>query len=566
MLVPSVVRSYNEFRRVLQVNRVVFNLILDVFVARLYQKRRKLSLSRRLLYGIIRRILKREKEQESFPVKLRLTFERLGPTYVKMGQILSLRDDMLPEEVTRELRKLHADVPPISYLEVKKVIEEDFNLPIDKIFRNFDEEPFAAASLAQAHMATLRNRRKVVVKVQRPGIVKLIKAEINIMKRVAGVMERLPVLKEYRPVHFVEEFESYTMRELDFVQEGKHADRFTENFKDEPSIIFPKIYWDYTSKKVLTMQYIKGVRPDDTEKLQKMGFDGKKLAALGAKAILKMLYIDGFFHGDPHPGNMIIVGRSKIALIDLGMIGQFNKETIRNFFLYFYFMVIHEYDTATQYLVNLTEPGTNADIKGFKIELARAIKEWSGSKFKEYSMGKLIFETMQIGAKYQLYFHGDLVLSSKAIITIEAVGNILDPDLDLSTISRPMMTKLFNSQFSADKIKQSLLNSLPDYMKFIEKIPSKIIKDLSVISEGKIQLEVIEKRSDNNVKSKNSIFYPVMAASTLLAGTWMAISESTPGPVLDSFLGLAGFPIVSAVLFSISGIIFLKSIFSKKNI
>lgn len=561
----AVFSTYNEVRRVMTVSKGMIDLALDVFIARLYRARglRKRSFGKRLLAGFIRRILRRQKTAAGFPVQFRRTLERLGPTYVKLGQILSVREDMLPERITKELTKLQTAVPPISFYEVKQVIEDEFNRPLSSIFKEFSPEPMAAASLAQAHEAKLKKGQKVVVKVQRPGIVRLILDDINVMRRMAAILERLPGLREYRPAHFVEEFASYTMRELDFSEEGKHADEFRENFKDDPQIVFPEIYWDYTSRKVLTMEFLDGIRPDEKEKIRKRRINGKKLAAAGANAVLKMLFVDGFFHGDPHPGNMLLIGRSKIGLIDLGMIGRFSPETRHNMFLYFYFMVIKEYEHATRYLVNLTEPGPQADIRGFREELAEAIKDWSGANFKEYSLGRLIFETMNIGARHQLYFHGDLVLSSKAIITIEAVGAILDPEMDISEVSRPMMQQIFIDQFSPGRVGRALLNAIPDYMDFMEQLPRNILNVYSMISSGKLHINVDEPSLDEERTESGRSVHSVLAASSLLGGTFFALSTNPPGPIISSIPALAGMPVIGATLFALAGVFYLTGRYFK---
>lgn len=550
--IMTIFRAYTELRRAIQVQSFLIDLAIDVFITRLYQPQglKARSIDRRFLAFIIRTALGRQRIKGSFPAQFRRTLERLGPTYVKLGQILSLRDDMLPEKITKELRKLQSQVPPISFKAVKNVIETEFNLPLHMIYESFEEEPIAAASLAQAHMATLRGGQKVVVKVQRPGILKTITDDINILRRMAAIMEKIPYLRDYRPVHFVEEFADYTMRELDFNQEGKHADQFRENFADDPQIIFPEIYWDYTSRKVLTMEYVDGIKPDDRNRIREMGIDGKKLAAMGAGAVMKMLFVDGFFHGDPHPGNLLISGRNRICLIDLGMIGSFSEETRNNMFLYYYYMVIREFEHATQYLVNLTEVGPKADIDGFRKDLAEAIRSWSGSGFKDYSLGKLIFQTMYIGARHRLYFHGDLVLSSKAIITIEAVGNILDPEMDLSEVSRPFMRQIFQDQFSPMRVGKSLIKSFPEYMDFVEALPKSVLNTVNMLTSGKLRIEMEE--PENDEQDKPSYLLPGLSAATFLAGVFATLSQSTPGPIITDVTSLAGTPLVGVLLLACS--------------
>lgn len=548
-------RAYYEIRRMLAVNSIIVDLLIDVFISYLYRPRglRPRSFTRRALAGFVRRIFRRPKNFARFPVQFRRTLERLGPTYVKLGQILSLRDDMLPERITLELRKLQSQVPPISYAEAKSVIEQEFNTPIRHIFAEFHETPVASASLAQAHMAKLRNGQKVVVKVQRPGITRLISDDINVMRRLAAIMELIPKLRDYRPAHFVEEFAKYTMRELDFAQEGKHADIFRENFKDWDDIMFPRIYWDYTSRRVLTMEFIEGIKPDDREKLKRLGVNGPRLAARGAQAVLKMLYIDGFFHGDPHPGNMFIVEKNKICLIDLGMIGSFTPETRNNMFLYYYFTVIREFDHATSYLVKLTEPGRKADVAGFRAELAEQIKRWSGAAaFKEYSLGRLIFDTMNIGAKHRLYFHGDLVLSSKCIITIEAVGAILDPKMDLAKVSRPMMEQIFAEQMSFARYGKSILRALPDYLEYAEKIPDQILKTIGMISSGKFQIEVT-RPPEKESRERSNHFSTMGLVSLCLAAVFLVRDDFSTAqwtlPLIGSVSALAIIAAISGLFF-----------------
>ncbi|MBV6492855.1 MAG: protein kinase UbiB [Turneriella sp.] len=532
-------RAYYEIRRMLAVNSIFIDLLIDVFISYLYRPRglRPRSFGRRFIAGVVRRLFRRPKNYARFPVQFRQTLERLGPTYVKLGQILSLRDDMLPERITFELRKLQSQVPPITYAEAKGVIEAEFNMPIRHIFAEFTEKPVASASLAQAHIARLRTGEKVVVKVQRPGIMRLISDDINVMRRLAFVMERIPKLRDYRPAHFVEEFAKYTMRELDFAQEGKHADIFRENFKDWDDILFPKIYWDYTSRRVLTMEFIDGIKPDDRAKIKRFGINGPKLAARGAQAVLKMLYIDGFFHGDPHPGNMFIVDRTKFCFIDLGMIGSYTPETRNNMFLYYYFTVIREFEHATSYLVKLTEPGRRADIQGFRAELAEQIKRWSSAAaFKEYSLGRLIFDTMNIGAKHRLYFHGDLVLSSKCIITIEAVGAILDPKMDLAKVSRPMMEKIFAEQMSLARYGKSILRALPDYLEYAEKIPEQILKTIGMISTGKFQIEVT-RPPEKETRERSNQFNTMGLISLCFAVLFLVREDLSPSQWTLPFIG-----------------------------
>lgn len=570
-------KFYKELSRMWAVNKIFTELILDEFVSRLYRGKglARRSLGKRFLAGLIRRILRRERGTVPFPVAFRKALERLGPTYVKFGQILSLRSDFLPDRITRELRKLQAQVPSIPFHEVKRVIEQEFKMPLTMIFKEFDEAPLAAASLAQTHIARLKNGTKVVVKVQRPGIVSLIKYDISIMRRMARLGSRIPVVRDYNPSNIVEEFANYTFRELDFSVEGKNADKFSHNFRDWPDVQFPNIFWEYTSTRVLTMEFIPGIPPDSDARLKKAKIDTKKLAVRGTHAILKMLYIDGFFHGDPHPGNLFVVDRTNIAFIDLGMIGSFSKEVKRNMFLYFYNMVIQEFEHATKYLVALCVPGPRSDEAGFRRELSEKIATWSGAGFKEYSLGNLILETMNIGAKYRLYFHGDLVLMSKCLITIEAVGNILDPDLDIAKVSEPFMQKIFLDQFSPVEIGKKFLNAVPDYMKILETLPATGLDLVENIQKGVVTVRV----DDSDEGGRERLMggsgrygrrsgtmgfrgYPFLSAACLLSGSILAIGDKAPGGYIDFIRGLEDFPLMAGVMFLTGGFFGLVTLWS----
>ncbi|MCX7632221.1 MAG: AarF/UbiB family protein [Turneriella sp.] len=514
-------RTYSEIRRLLTVLSIVIQFSLDLLVSYLYRPRglRPRSLTRRIIAFIVRLILRRPAGIIRFPVRLRQTIERLGPTYVKLGQILSLREDILPRRITYELRNLQTKVPPISFEEAKRVIEGEFNVPLRHIFKEFSPKPIGSASLAQAHIAYLRSGEKVVVKVQRPGIIPIIMNDLRLMKRLAWVLQQIPYIRDFQPQKLIQEFADYTTRELDFTKEGKHADIFRENFKDHDDVIVPKIYWEYTTPKVLTMEFIEGIKPDDSEKLRRLGIDGPRVAALGTRVVIKQLFIDGFFHGDPHPGNIFIVGKDKFCMIDLGMIGQFTPKTMNAMFLYYYYLIIRDFETASKYMVGLTETVPNSDIAGFRAEIEEIGKRWIGAGFKNYSLGKLILNSMNAGAKYKLYFNKDIMLAIKAIVTIEAVGFILDPHMDLARVSLPIMSEVFVMRMSPLRMAKPMLRALPDYLDFLEKAPATLLRTLGMVSSGKFQVEMVEKVEDKTPQPALwKLWIPFAALALAIAG------------------------------------------------
>ena len=544
-------KTYSEIRRLLSVTSILIQFALDILVSTLYRPRglRKRSLSRRVLAVVVRLILRRPAGIIRFPVRLRQTIEKLGPTYVKLGQILSLREDLLPRRITYELRNLQTKVPPITYEEAKMVIEQEFNVPLRHIFKEFAPKPVGAASLAQAHIAYLRNGQKVVVKVQRPGIIPIMTNDLRIMKRLAWILQQIPYIQDFQPRKLIQEFSDYTMKELDFNQEGKHADIFRENFREQTDVILPKIYWEYTTKKVLTLEFIEGVKPDDTEKLKKLGINGPRVAALGARVVIKQLFIDGFFHGDPHPGNIFIVGNEKFCMIDLGMIGQFTPKTMNAMFLYYYYLIIRDFETASKYMVGLTETTPHSDIAGFRAEIEEIGKRWIGAGFKNYSLGKLILNSMNMGARYKLYFNKDIMLAIKAIVTIEAVGYILDPQMNLAKVSLPMMSEIFLGRISPVRMAKPILRALPDYLDFLEQAPATILKTLGMVSSGKFQIEMVEKKNDK--KPQEPIWKLWIPFAALVLGVLLLSADNPPGG--DMAVGRSlHIPILSALSFAVA--------------
>lgn len=561
----SASQIFVEFRRAMQVWRALYDFSLYNYIAKLYKPHglRKRPLSKKIFASLIRRLFHHEIPRQRTAVRLRETLEQLGPTYVKLGQILSLRDDMLPFEITRELRKLQKKVPPFSFEKVKRTIEADFDLPLNQIFKSFEKEPIASASLAQAHVAYLHDGSKVAVKVQRPGILKLILQDLNILRRLGNILEVLPISRDYRPKNLIKEFSEYTIRELDFIQEGKHADIFRENFADEPKLIVPEIYWNLTSRRVLTMQFIDGVEPDDHNKMKQLGINGKALAQLGTKFVIKMLYVDGFFHGDPHPGNLLVVDKDKFALLDMGMIGVFSKKTMRYLFLYYYFLVLGEYDTAVKHLLKLCTPSRSSDIKGFKREITQMARDWQGADFMNFSLGKFILQSMNNGAKYKLYFNSDLMLGMKAVITIEAVGHILYPKMNLAEVSEPIMTEVFLKMFSPEEIIKPMMNVLPDYIEAIMKMPEELLKTAQLISKGEFKIELDEDYDDEEPGLRK---YALQVAVVFLGlGAYLSLSDNHFEAAFTEELPLIwGMPVLALMSFCSATLLFLSSLFSRK--
>ena len=557
---------FDEIRRSIVIWNTVISLILDIIIDKLVP-RENLATNKKLLrrfFGYILKItinlLRSKKTTGSFPQQFRETLERLGPTYVKLGQILSLRHDILPDAVISELKKLHNQVPPFPFAQVKQIIESEFKKPLHILFQSINQESLATGSLAQAHIAYLKNGQRVILKIQRPGIRQIIESDIKVIKRFTSFLDKIPFFKAYHLYNFIERFEKFTMEELNFLNEGKNAETFTNNFKKRPRVIFPKIYWKYSSPKVLTMEFIDGIKPDDLEAMKAAGINPKAIASAGAKAIIQMLFEDGFFHGDPHPGNMMIAGTDTIVFLDLGITGHFSKKTRENLFLYFFFLVTKDYDHATKYLLTLSHTGPNADVEQFSNNLKTMMSQITSFKLHDASFGKLTMQIMKMAADQDIHFSNDLVLSTKALVTIESVANILDPDLDLAEVSKPFLQEVFAKQFSPEEVFKTITQTLPEYLIYAKNLPKTVLNSLNLLSAGKLQVEV-PKQDPIEYKTGNSNNITLSAAFFICASMF-SISEKIVGPSINLFDSTEKTSLIAVVFFVLAVLFLLKNFFS----
>ncbi len=570
-------RFYQELRRGFVIVSSTLWLLMDLVVNRVSRQSyfnassgfsEKPSFFRLVFIWILKIIIRffyNYQPEGSFPEEFRKTLARLGPAYVKLGQVLSLRGDLLPENITHELSKLQNRVPAFEFSQVKKVISTELGKDISDIFKSFSEKPIAAGSLGQVHLAELKNGQEVAVKVQRPGIQRLILQDITIIGRFVSLLERWSKLKHYRLTAIINEFKASIVLELDFEQEGRNLDQFINKFSEQRYILFPKVFWNYTSKKVLTMQYVEGINLEGSKDLREKGINVKKLSYVGTRSILKMLFVDGFFHADPHPGNITVIGRSRICFFDVGMVGYLSEKVKYNLLLYLYLLITGKYEQAARYLLKLTTYGRGADVVSFENELARILRNWYFSGFTEYSLGRLTLNVMQLGAKYRLYFSSELVLAMRAVLTAESVGKLINPDADIHRVMQPMIRRLFKDFVNLDAVVKEVSSNWPEYLISLRTLPQNVLNFLDLMSSSHIPVET----SNSSVGSLPSgsqeySHLPILSGASMVSGTIALASSSTPGPLVQL---MANFPEVSSLslgFFSL-GILFMLRYFSQKN-
>ncbi len=436
----------------------------------------------RVLSWLLRPLTSKRYVDLPFPEQLRRRLEALGPTYIKLGQILSLREDILPPSVTDELKRLLNRLPALPFQRFAELIEAEIGKPIDDAFSWIGETPLGSASIGQTHRARTLEGDELVLKLVKPGIRRTIERDVILLKLLGRVLQIF--LSRFQPKRVFDEFCDYTLREVDLLREADNAETFAANFSSESDIVFPKIDRSLSTRNLLAMEFLDGIKPDDPEALELSAEDRDTLTDLGALGIIQMLYQDGFFHADLHPGNLLVLPGPKVGFIDLGMVGRFDDELRRNLLYYYYCLVMGDGENAARYLASLAEPAAGSDPKGFRREVEEISSRWHRSPtFHGYSLGQLILESVSHGARYRMYFPVELVLMVKALVTFEGVGQILNPGFDVVEVSKVHIGRIFAHQFSPLRLARESLRGAPELVDALVKAPMLITEGLRVLEQ-----------------------------------------------------------------------------------
>jgi len=452
----------------------------------------KLDLNKRLkLKHHIKGSLKNIKKSAE-PVRVRKTMERLGPTFIKLGQILSVRPDLLPPEYITELKKLQEDAPGIPFSEVKIIVEKELGKKISEVFKSFEEKPLASASIAQVHVAELKTGEKVAVKVRKPKVKEIMTQDIEIMLFFAHLLNKhFPKFRDYDPVDIVREFSDWTFRELDFRKEGENITKFRKNLSDQ-KVVIPKVYDKYTTEELLVMEYVHGEHIDKFE--FKKETDKKEFVQNFVNVLAKMIFEDGFFHGDPHPGNIFVVKNNIPLFLDFGMVGNLSKELKGQVAHIFTNLSNKDTDLAIDNIIKLTQQKSGANIKEFKNEARTIIEHWYDQPIQKCSFVRTFYEIISISAKNKLLMPADLVLMIKALLDMEGIVMELDPDSNVETLLKPWMTKMVIQKFNPVNLTKELINEVKDNEDFYSHLPGHIRTAIKKVEEGNfdVHLEEIE--------------------------------------------------------------------------
>jgi len=491
--------------------------------------------------------------------RMRMALEELGPTFVKLGQILSTRPDIIPAAFLTEFEKLQDQVPSISFEELRTQIELELGASVEDLFEFIDHESLAAASIAQVHRARLKSGEEVVVKVRRPGVVKLVESDISAMMALAQLAERHVSGSElYDPVGVMREFARSIRREMDFSREGHTIEKFSDNFKTVAWMHFPHVYWTHSSRGVLTMEYIDGIKVSDLTALENAGLDRKLIAKRGADAFLEMVLKHGFFHGDPHPGNVFILPENRICLLDYGIVGRID-ESLTSFLSDIIIAIVNrDMDQVVSLLLFAGDISDSLDIRSLKRDLSYFIDGYYEVPLKEIEVGRMLLEFIEIITLYNIRIHPDLMLLAKSLVIVEGMGRTLNPAFDMVEHVRPFMEKAVRRKMSPKNIYKDISTVLSSYTSLASNLPRDLKEIINRLNRNKFKIDLehrgLDKFNTDFDRSMNRLSSSLIL-SALIIGSSIIMQT-------DKGVQFLGFPVLAFIGYVVAGLLGLWLVYA----
>ena len=425
------------------------------------------------------------------PERVRCAMQDLGPTFVKLGQVMATRVDLLTPEWTTELGKLQNAVPALPFAQVRPQLVEDLGADPEAVFERLEETPLAAASLAQTHRAWLADGSAVVLKVRRPGIRDTVEADLRLMARLAEIVEeRAPDLRRYHPAEVVQQFSASLRRELDFAAEGRNAERIAANFAGHDEVVVPRVYWEWTSERLNVQECLQGIAGTDLAAVDAAGLDRAQLAATGADIVLKMVLEDGFFHADPHPGNIFYLPDGRIGVIDFGMVGRVSEQRRFQIVQLLHGLVERESAPVADVLMEWGEGGGEVDEARLQADVGAFVDQYRGVPLKDLHMGLMLTDVTTILRENGLSLPPDLALMIKAFLTLEGMGRQLDPDFDMAGAARPFLQRVVLQRYSPRTLLKRGRRTALDAMELVGDLPRELRRLLRTARRGRLHMQV----------------------------------------------------------------------------
>ncbi len=480
--------------------------------------------------------------------RAKLAFEQLGPTFVKLGQMLSTREDLLPPAWTTELARLHSHVAPVPFDDLLPQVEQALGRSPFEVFGNLEREPYAAASIAQVHRAKLASGTPVILKIRRPGIEAKIDADLRILEHLAHLVEReIPEVRRYRPVQVVGQLRASLERELDLAVEARNTERFARNFADDLDILVPRVYWEWTSSTMNVQEHIEGIRGNDLAAIDNAGLDRKALAARGADAVLKMILVDGFFHADPHPGNVIYLPGNRIALIDFGMVGRLSPVRRRQIVDLLAGLARHDEETMLEVLLDWRGDDV-VDEARLATDLGELAFDYVDLQLKDLKIGVLLRRVSAILREHSIVLPVDLTLLFKALISLEGLGRQYDPEFRLIERVKPFLDRAMRERYQPAEAARRAQVTLSDFFGLVTSMPRDLARLVKDARHGRMRVDLDLKRldsfGDRLHSAINRATIGIMTASLVIGSSIvMTVAEGPTlfGVPLLTFFGLFGY-------------------------
>ncbi len=480
--------------------------------------------------------------------RVRLAAEELGPTFIKLAQVLSNRPDLLPKDLITELAKLQSEVPTFPVEQARSIIEAETKQKIEDLFEYFNDEPIGSASIGQVYKATIKDGYDVVVKVQRPGIEKKIKTDLEIIKEIVyrgeGLFENYGLTNL---MDLVEAFEASMIRELDYSNEARNIDQFRTYYKNKANLIVPKVYKDLSTTKVLVIEYCRGCKISDIEQIKEWGLDPEDVAEAGFDIYLSQIFENGYFHADPHPGNVLVRPDGKICLIDYGMVGKLMKKDKYAFAGIFIAMAQKD---PRGMAMNLRRLAVDDDIKDsqlLELQLHELIQDYAYLNVAESSIAEMGTRLQQIVYEHKLKMPGSIFLILRALAILEGVGKTLAPNFDVYEFIKPYGAKLITEQYSVENISEELFYRGSNLISFLNRLPLDVKDIMRLTRKGKLKFEIEHKQTENFFytlnRLTNRIMVSIVVVALIIGGSLSLLADLSH---MWSFLGL---PLITWLFF-----------------
>ncbi len=489
MKITRIPQTIRNISRLYQIVRVLSKHGFGDIVSRLGFEGTWERFKRRVTFG---RYGQAEIQRFTIEERIRLAFEELGSTFIKFGQILATRPDLVPMSLIHELRKLQDRVPPFDPAIAKRTVEEEIRARIEDVFAEFDERPLAAASIAQVHRARLKNGDEVIVKVQRPGLRALIETDLDLLHTLAEMVEeRLPELKRWQPVAIVEEFDKSIHKEIDFGREAHNIKKFARNFAGDPAIYVPRVYDDLSTSKILTMEFIHGIKMNSDEIFKRPDLDREKIARTGIRFTLEQTFVHGFFHADPHPGNIFIMPGNVICLIDFGMMGRLDQERIDDLLAFLVSVLTNNPERMIRLFQKQGLVDEAIDTRALRTDVADLMDRYMGMEIMKIDVTTYIQELFEVITRYRIVLPADLLLMGKALATVDGIARDIYPELDPIQAIRPHILQIYFRRLAdPEYYTRDTVRALEEGIFFLQRLPHDLRLLTTRLRRGDFQIRL----------------------------------------------------------------------------